>query len=80
MDSGRSEVVKDGKLFNEEILSRKECWNHQNASQTHVNWLYLFETMHQIAMRIKEESVRVEAVSIMNLVLLKSNAYFERAQ
>ncbi|MED6114540.1 hypothetical protein PIB30_081207 [Stylosanthes scabra] len=80
VDSVQLENVKAGKLFNEEVLSRKENWNHQNASPTHVNWLYLFETMHQIAMRIKEESVRVEAVCIINLVLLKSNAYFERAQ
>ncbi|XP_061343097.1 protein SENSITIVE TO UV 2 [Gastrolobium bilobum] len=80
MDSGRLEDVKDGKFFNKEMLSRKECWNHQNALQPHVNWLYLFEIMHQIAMRITEESVRVEAATIMKLVLLRSNAYFEREQ
>ncbi|KAL1315802.1 protein SENSITIVE TO UV 2-like isoform X1 [Arachis hypogaea] len=80
VDSIQLESVKDGTLFNEEVLSRKECWNLQNAPPTHVNWLNLFETMHQIVMRIKEESVRVEAVSIINMVLLKSNAYFERAQ
>lgn len=80
MDSGGLEGVKDGKLFNEEILSRKECWNYQNVLQPHVNWPSLFEIMHQIAMRITEESVRVEAVSIMKLLFLRSNAYFEREQ
>ena len=34
--------------------------------------------MHQIAMKITEERVRVEVVSIMKLHFLRSNAYFER--
>lgn len=76
MDSG----VKDGNLFNEKIVSRKESWNHQSSVQPHVNWNHLFETMHQIAMRITEERVRVKAVSIMKLLFLRSNAYFEREE
>lgn len=74
MDSG----VKDGNIFNEEIGSRKECQSHQNSLQPRVNWIYLFEIMHQIAMKITEERVRVEVVSIMKLLFLQSNAYFER--
>ncbi|KAG5013638.1 hypothetical protein JHK86_025899 [Glycine max] len=73
-DSG----VKDGNIFNEEIGSRKECQSHQNSLQPRVNWIYLFEIMHQIAMKITEERVRVEVVSIMKLLFLQSNAYFER--
>ncbi|RDY04266.1 hypothetical protein CR513_12035, partial [Mucuna pruriens] len=76
VDSG----VNDGNHFNEETVNLKECWNHQNFLQPHVNWIYLFEIMHQIAMRITEERVRVEAVSIMKLLFLRSNAYFEREQ
>ncbi|KAK7407112.1 hypothetical protein VNO78_08755 [Psophocarpus tetragonolobus] len=76
VDSG----VKDGNLFNGEIVSRTECSNYQNSLQPHVNWIYLFEIMHQIAMRITEERVRVEAVSIMKLLFLRSNAFFEREQ
>ncbi|KAK7367026.1 hypothetical protein VNO80_09032 [Phaseolus coccineus] len=72
--------VKDENLVNEEIESRKECQNHQNSLQPHVNWVYLFEIMHQIAMRITEERVRVEAVSIIKLLFVRSNAYFEREQ
>lgn len=72
--------VKDENLVDEEIESRKECQNHQNALQPHVNWVSLFEITHQIAMRITEERVRVEAVSIMKLLFLRSNAYFEREQ
>ncbi|KAL2348854.1 hypothetical protein Fmac_002854 [Flemingia macrophylla] len=76
VDSG----VEDGNLYNEEIASRKEDWNHQNSLKPHVNWIYLFEIMHQIATRITEERVRVKAVSIMELLFLRSNAYFERDQ
>lgn len=74
MDSG----VKDGNIFNEEIVSRQECQSQQNSLQPCVNWIYLFEIMHQIAMKITEERVRVEVVSIMKLLFLQSNAYFER--
>ncbi|KAF1861922.1 hypothetical protein Lal_00026405 [Lupinus albus] len=73
------EVAKNGKFFNEEKLGIKECWSHQSTMRPHVNWLCLFEVMYQIGMRITEESVRVEAVSIMNLVLVRSDAYNERA-
>ncbi|RZC27896.1 hypothetical protein D0Y65_000109 [Glycine soja] len=74
VDSG----VKDGNIFNEEIVSRQECQSQQNSLQPRVNWIYLFEIMHQIAMKITEERVRVEVVSIMKLHFLRSNAYFER--
>ncbi|ESW30207.1 hypothetical protein PHAVU_002G133700 [Phaseolus vulgaris] len=72
--------VKDENLVDEEIESRKEFQNHQNSLQPHVNWVYLFEIMHQIATRITEERVRVEAVSIMKLLFVRSNACFEREQ
>jgi hypothetical protein len=71
--------VKDGKPFNDEISRRKECWNYQNAlQQPCVKWSNIFDIMHQISMRITEENVRVQAVSIMILLFLRSNAYFER--
>lgn len=38
----------------------------------------LFELMHQITMRRTEESVRVEAVSMMNLIVISSHSYKER--
>ncbi|CAL0331611.1 unnamed protein product [Lupinus luteus] len=71
--------AKYGKLFNEETIGIKECWSHQSTLRPNVNWLCLFEIMHQLGMRITDESVRVEAVSIMNLVLVRSDAYNERA-
>ncbi|GAU49031.1 hypothetical protein TSUD_236880 [Trifolium subterraneum] len=79
LDSERLDHAKDGKPFNEEMLRRKECWNYQNAlQQPCVKWSNIFDIMHQISMRITEENVRVQAVSIMILLFLRSNAYFER--
>lgn len=67
-------------LFDVEMLSKRRRWNHQNSLQPQVNWVYLFEAMHHIAMKMTEESVRVEAVSIMIVILLRSNAYIDREQ
>lgn len=43
-----------------------------------VDLLPLFELMHQIIKKNREENVRLEAVCIMNLILLRSSAYKER--
>lgn len=61
-----------------EMLSKRRHWNHQNAWHPHVNWVCLFEAMHHIAMKMTEESVRVEAVSIMTVIILRSNAFIDR--
>ncbi|XP_077234897.1 protein dimerization [Tasmannia lanceolata] len=45
-------------------------------SPTH--WISLFETMHRIALGNTEEYVQVEALSIMNLILMKSDPNSER--
>ncbi|KAK2373723.1 protein SENSITIVE TO UV [Trifolium repens] len=79
LDSDGLGGVKDGKPFNDEISRRKECWNYQSAlQQPCVNWYSIFDIMHQISTRITEENVRVQAVSIMILLFLRSTAYFER--
>ncbi|KAK4252691.1 hypothetical protein QN277_014435 [Acacia crassicarpa] len=65
-------------LIYAEILRKRRCWNHRNSLQPEVNWVYLFEAMHHIAMKMTEDSVRVEAVSTMNLILQRSNAYTDR--
>ncbi|KAK9079948.1 hypothetical protein SSX86_001623 [Deinandra increscens subsp. villosa] len=41
-------------------------------------WFYLFQTMHQVVTRHCQESIRAEAVSIMNILLLRTDAYTER--
>ncbi|KAL5099885.1 hypothetical protein RYX36_004212 [Vicia faba] len=79
LDSDGLDGVKDQKPFNEEMF-RKECWNYQSALKPHVNWSSIFDILHQISMRITEENVREEAVSIMLLLFLRSTAYFEREQ
>nr|POF19840.1 hypothetical protein CFP56_49911 [Quercus suber] len=43
-----------------------------------VDWVSLFEAMHQIIVRNTEECVRLEAVSVMIVILMRSNAYMER--
>ncbi|CAJ2647094.1 unnamed protein product [Trifolium pratense] len=79
LDSDGLDGAKDGKLFNEEMLRRKECWNYQSAlQQPCVRWSNIFDIMHQISTRITDENVRVQAVSIMILLFLRSTAYFER--
>ncbi|KAK9120485.1 hypothetical protein Syun_018102 [Stephania yunnanensis] len=45
-----------------------------------VNWVAFFETLHRIAVEKKEESLREEALSIMNLIVMKSNPLTEREQ
>ncbi|CAN7078957.1 unnamed protein product [Brassica oleracea var. botrytis] len=42
------------------------------------NWHSLFELMNQIACRRTEENVKLEAVSIMNIIVMRTNAYTER--
>ncbi|XP_010518845.1 PREDICTED: uncharacterized protein LOC104798454 isoform X2 [Tarenaya hassleriana] len=42
------------------------------------NWLYLFELMNEIASRRTEEHVKLEAVSIMNIIVMGSDAYTKR--
>ncbi|CAH1434574.1 unnamed protein product [Lactuca virosa] len=41
-------------------------------------WFSYYQTMHQIIMTHSEEVIRVEAVSIMNILLLRTDAYKER--
>lgn len=42
------------------------------------NWHSLFKLMNQIASRRTEENVKLEAVSIMNIIVMRTNAYNER--
>ncbi|XP_024030568.1 uncharacterized protein LOC21405602 isoform X2 [Morus notabilis] len=67
------------KLLDAETSIEKEPWYPGFAiSVSRIDWLSLFELVLQIAMRKTEEIVRVEAVSIMNIILIRSNAYTER--
>lgn len=66
-------------LLNAESLCKKEQRNHGSTVLTScLDWFSVFELMRQIAMRSTEECVRLEAVSIMNMILMRSNAYLDR--
>lgn len=43
-----------------------------------IDCVSLFELLHQIIMKNREERLRLESVSIMNLILMRSSAYEER--
>lgn len=67
------------KPFNPENIFKKE--EHDRCSllsSTEVDLVSLFELMQQITIQRHEELVRLEAVTIMNIILMMSNAYFER--
>ncbi|KAK9275339.1 hypothetical protein L1049_022603 [Liquidambar formosana] len=67
------------RIFDSDIPCKNGCCNDGTAILSScVDWVSLFELMHQISMRNTEEHVRYEAVSIMNVVFMKSNAYLER--
>lgn len=52
---------------------------HENTPLLcHVDWFHVFESMRQIAVRLTEEQARMEAVSIMNVILMTTDAYSER--
>ncbi|KAE8657222.1 putative Nbs-lrr resistance protein [Hibiscus syriacus] len=60
-------------------LCKKGRDNTSSASLfSHINWIYLFEFMHLIVTKSSEECVRLEAISIMNVILMSSDAYTER--
>ncbi|GMY29640.1 protein SENSITIVE TO UV 2 isoform X2 [Fagus crenata] len=69
------------RLPNAEIPCMKGPCNHDIAiSVSRVDWVSLFEAVHQIIVRNTEECVRLEAVSVMNVVLVRRNAYMERGK
>ncbi|KAL4592986.1 hypothetical protein LXL04_005995 [Taraxacum kok-saghyz] len=47
-------------------------------SSSCLTWHSYFQTMHQVITRHSEENIRVEAVSIMNILLLRTDAFTER--
>lgn len=68
-----TKFLDDGTLFEEGPV-----YPGAVISVSRVDWLSLFEEVLQIAMRKTEEIVRVEAVSILNIILIRSNAYTDR--
>lgn len=65
--------------FDMDILCNKEHGDPSHmAFAASFDWLMLFETIHHIAAASKEESIQVEAVSVMNMILMRSDPCSER--
>lgn len=64
-------------VFDSEIQYKKGHCNH-GIAMSRIDWVSLFELMHRIVTRHTEEHVRYEAACIMNLIIMKSDAYLER--
>lgn len=77
LHSGDKPVGK--RLFRPNMLSSSVSWDQRTAiSAHHVNWVAIFEAMCQIPKKSTNDNVKLEAVSIMNVILLKTSAYMER--
>ncbi|KAG8634095.1 hypothetical protein MANES_17G016001v8 [Manihot esculenta] len=62
-----------------EMLCKNGVWNIDSGLPcSSVDWVSLFYLLLQIAVQKTEERVRLETVSIMNVILLRTNAYAER--
>ncbi|KAL3510020.1 hypothetical protein ACH5RR_029421 [Cinchona calisaya] len=73
----------DKNILNQCDSQLREKWfnatrNSCIPSGTKFDWFWLFELMSRIAMTNLEEHVRVEVVSIMNIILISCDAYSER--
>ncbi|KAF5206412.1 Dimerizations protein, partial [Thalictrum thalictroides] len=65
--------------FDLDTLSNEDHGYSSNiAFISALEWMSLFESMHQIAIGNKEEYIKVEAISVMNLILMKSHPCLER--
>ncbi|KAJ6327085.1 hypothetical protein OIU78_014047 [Salix suchowensis] len=65
--------------FDLKHLCKKRCWNADTSLvSSSVNWVSLFELMLRVAVSNTDEYVRLEAVSIMNVILMSANAYTQR--
>ncbi|XP_004301650.1 PREDICTED: uncharacterized protein LOC101314861 [Fragaria vesca subsp. vesca] len=65
--------------FYAETETKSEDWNNGVSTLvSRIDWDLLFELIVQIATRNTEHCVRLQAVSIMNVIVMKSNAFMER--
>ncbi|XP_034217229.1 protein SENSITIVE TO UV 2 isoform X4 [Prunus dulcis] len=62
-----------------ETQSKNGIWNNGIATLfSHIDWVSLFEVILQTAMKNSKPGVRLEAVSIMNMIIMRSNPFIER--
>ncbi|XP_017972832.1 PREDICTED: uncharacterized protein LOC18606848 isoform X1 [Theobroma cacao] len=62
----------------ETLCKKGHCSTGSSLLFSCINWIYLFESMHHIVMKSSEECVRLKAVSIMNVILMRTDAYTDR--
>ncbi|XP_050377409.1 protein SENSITIVE TO UV 2 [Argentina anserina] len=68
-----------GMDFYAETESKRGNWNNGVADLVScIDWGLLFELIVQTATRNTEHCIRLQAVSIMNVIVMKSNAFMER--
>ncbi|XP_071721426.1 protein SENSITIVE TO UV 2 [Rutidosis leptorrhynchoides] len=84
MGESISETCNSHHLVWTSSIIAKKIWNKdtlQDGSSPLISnskWLFLYQTMHHILTRDSEDIMRVEAVSIMNIIVLRTDAYGER--
>lgn len=62
-----------------ETESKNGDWNNVVATLvSHIDWVSLFEVIVRTAMRNAEQCIRLQAISIMNVILMRTNAFTER--
>ncbi|KAG7011360.1 hypothetical protein SDJN02_26265, partial [Cucurbita argyrosperma subsp. argyrosperma] len=61
-----------------ELLFKNRNLNKNINLVPRVNWVSFFEMMHRVAKTHSAECARLEAVSVMNLILMRNNTYLER--
>nr|XP_043622049.1 protein SENSITIVE TO UV 2 [Erigeron canadensis] len=66
------------------LIGATTIWNEDTLRDeslpliSHSKWFSFFKMMNQVATQHREEIIRVEAISIMNILLLRTDAYAER--
>ncbi|XP_047328953.1 protein SENSITIVE TO UV 2 [Impatiens glandulifera] len=65
-----SRIQRNNRLLGNEFL----------ISKCSLDWVFVFKSMHEIIMRHTQECVKLEAVSITNLIVLRTNAYLGRVK
>lgn len=62
-----------------ETRSKNGVWNNGIATWfSNIDWISLFEVILKTTMKNTNQGVRLEAVSVMNMIIMRSNAFVER--
>lgn len=61
-----------------ELLCKNRNLNKNINLVPQINWVAFFEVMHQVAKTHSAKCVRIEAVSVMNFILMRNNTYLEK--